>query len=273
MRQRQEVQALSRGLTLTDLPPERILDWEGCFNVRDLGGLPAADGSRLKWGALVRSDIPTRLTQAGREALVAHGITSIVDVRFAEELAEDDDRYPFLDATDGAPRRHHVPFHFSADDGPDAARHAAYAAAETRADLIRLDLDLNQSGITAAAAAIVDAQPGGVMVHCHAGKDRTGIIVGVILAFLGVPDDEIADDYALTQRTFAPLVEEWLDSETDDAAERERLVALAWPSREAMLSALEHLRARYRSAADYLRDGGMTDEQLDRLRSRLLEET
>ena len=65
VRQRQEVQALSRSLTLTETPSARILDWEGCLNVRDLGGLTTADGRTIRWGALVRSDIPTRLTDVG----------------------------------------------------------------------------------------------------------------------------------------------------------------------------------------------------------------
>ncbi len=258
-------------MTRTEPATSRILDWEGCFNVRDLGGLRTATGDRLRWGALVRSDLPTRLTGAGREALVAHGVRSIIDVRFAEELDADGGRYPFRDAGEDAPRRHHVPFHFSADDGPDSVRHAAYAAAQTRADLILLDLDLNQAGIGAAVAAIADAQPGGVMVHCHAGKDRTGIIVAIVLALLGVPDTDIAEDYALTQLTLAPLVEDWLNSLSQDPQERERLTALAWPSAEAMLAALEHLRTRYGGAADYLRAGGVTSEQLERLRTRLLE--
>ena len=55
--------------------PERILDWEGCFNVRDLGGLKAENGARIAWGALIRSDLPVRLTERGRQALLDHGVT------------------------------------------------------------------------------------------------------------------------------------------------------------------------------------------------------
>ena len=263
-------------MRLTDLHEQRILDWEGCFNVRELGGLPTAGGARIRWGALVRSDMPTRLTEIGRRSLIDHGITTIIDVRFHEELRDDGDRYPFRDedavANGPLPRHIHAPFHvWDEDIGPEPERTEAYRTAVDRSAVVRLDVDLNQTGIAAAAAAIADAQPGGVVIHCHAGKDRTGIIVAVILSFLGVPDDEIADDYALTQRTIMPLIEEWLDEMSQDPAERERLTALAWPSREAMLDALEHLRTKYRSAADYLRQGGVTDEQLDRLRKRLLE--
>ena len=70
-------------------PPDRRLDWDGCFNVRDLGGQLAAGRCTTRWGAIVRSDTTDRLTEAGWEALRAHGITTIVDLR---DAAERDDR-------------------------------------------------------------------------------------------------------------------------------------------------------------------------------------
>jgi protein tyrosine/serine phosphatase len=264
-------------LTSTHVPASRVLDWQGCRNVRDLGGLVAGDGKRIRWGALVRSDLPTRLTETGRRSLIEHGIKSIVDVRFADELVADGETYPFrgvagAESAEDHPQLFHTPFDFSADDGPDSARHAAYAAADTRAAIIRIDLDLNQPGIGKAVAAIADAPPGGVLIHCHAGKDRTGIIVALILSLLGAADDEIAADYALTQASLEGLLDEWLDQQSDDPQERKHLRDLIWPSAEAMLGALDHLRARYQSAADYLRGGGVTEQQIDRLRERLLED-
>ena len=62
------------------------LTWEGCSNVRDLGGLPTADGGETAYGAVVRGDCPDRLTAAGWEALAAHGIRTIVDLRNEDEL-------------------------------------------------------------------------------------------------------------------------------------------------------------------------------------------
>jgi protein tyrosine/serine phosphatase len=255
-------------------PPHaaRVLDWDGCFNVRDLGGLSTKDGHRLRWGALVRSDIPSRLTEKGRAALLAHGVGSIVDLRFAQEVEADRERYPFRDpAASGAPAYFHVPFAAWDEGGPDPFRVAAYEAATTRDEIIRLDLDLNRPGIAAAVTAIADAPPGGVLIHCHAGKDRTGIVVALVLALLDVADSDIADDYALTAATLTPLVEEWLDSLSDDPSERQRLVTLAWPTREAMLAALTHLRDRYGSASEYLAAEGVSPEQIQSLRDRLLE--
>ena len=101
VRQWQEVQALPLELrqhtTESALAgEERILDWEGALNARDTGGLPTADGRHIRSGALVRSDVLTRLTPSGRAALIDHGVRTVVDVRTSEEIGRDVD-YPFRD--------------------------------------------------------------------------------------------------------------------------------------------------------------------------------
>lgn len=263
-------------MTLPETSTSRILDWEGCFNVRDLGGLTTKGGGRTLIGALVRADVPTRLTPAGRAALVDHGVKTMVDLRFTHEVAIDWDIYPFQGPQDGPESvtvaYANVPFNTGRNAADDEGIHNAYRAATSRSELNRLDLDRNRPGIVAAVAAIANAAPGGVLVHCHAGKDRTGIVIALLLSLVGVSDDDIADDYARTAVNLEPLIVEWLDSVTDDATERERLRALAMPAREAMLDTLAHLCTRYESAETYLRDGGMSDAQIERLKARLLEE-
>jgi len=270
VRQRQEIQALPRSLTLTDIHDSRVLEWDGCFNVRDLGGLAAADGQHIRWGALVRSDLPCRLSQRGREELVGHGVRTIVDLRFPHEVASDWDSYPFKDGSDGIAYRN-VPFNTGRDPEQDDIVHAAYQAATSRAQLNRHDIDWNSVGIATAVAAVADAPEGGVLVHCHAGKDRTGAVIAVILPALGVSDDDIADDYSMTARWIEPLIVDWLDSTSQDPLERDRLRTLAMPAREAMLDTLDYLRQRHATAADYLVAGGATTTQLTRLNTRLVE--
>jgi protein-tyrosine phosphatase len=252
----------------------RALEWDGCLNVRDLGGLRTRDGRSLRRRALVRSDLLCRLTEAARKAPLDDGVRTIIDLRFADEAAADWDRYPYREwqtSTELSGVRYlNVPFHVRpASQHPDVDD--AYRAAANRRDLNRLDLDLGQSGAAAAVAAIADAQPGGVLIHCHGGKDRTGIVVAVVLSFLGVPAEDIASDYALTMINLEPLIVEWLDSVSLDPVERDRLRTLATPTRESMLDTLDYLRRRHGSAAAYLRGGGVTDEQLGHLRARLLE--
>jgi protein tyrosine/serine phosphatase len=259
-------------LTSTQRAASRILNWEGCFNVRDLGGLAAGRGHRLRWGTLVRSDLPVRLTDRGRQALVDHGVRLIVDLRFVDEVVVDWESYPFKgDEVTVGPAYRNVPFHQWGGNGPDEQHVALYRAAQSRGELIQLDLDLNRDGIAAAVAAIADAPEGAVLVHCHAGKDRTGVVVALILSLLGVSDSDIADDYTLTAQNLEPLILEWLNSMSDDPDERQRLREMAMPAHDAMLGGLAYLRSRYGSAEAYLRAGGVSDEQLATLRERLLE--
>jgi protein tyrosine/serine phosphatase len=253
-------------------PAERTLAWEGCFNVRDLGGLATADGRLTRRGALIRSDLLVRLSPAGRQALIAHGVRTIVDVRFPEEVAKDWDGYPFKpDGSDVSDPVAYVNAPFRTPLAEEGIR-LAYERAKSRSELNLLDLESGATGIAGIVAAIADASPGGVVVHCHAGKDRTGIVVALLLALVGVSDEAIADDYALTAANIEPLIIEWLKRTTDDEYQRVRLRDLAMPARETMLDTLAHVRRRYGSAESYLRAAGVTDDPLSRLRARLIEE-
>jgi protein tyrosine/serine phosphatase len=248
-------------------PHPRHLEWEGTINARDTGGLVTADGS-IKRGALVRSDLLNGLTPDGVAALTEHGVRTVIDVRVADEIADDWERYPLKgDAVVG-----YLNKPFRAEVGsemPDQIR-AVYRSAQSREEINRADLDFHRRGIAGIVAAIADAPPGGVLVHCHAGKDRTGIVIALALAAVGVRDSDIADDYALTELVLEPLIADWLDHMSQEPAERERLRRISVPSRAAMLDTLAYLREHYGGAERYLLDGGMTSEQLQRLRARLV---
>jgi protein-tyrosine phosphatase len=92
------------------------------------------------------------------------------------------------------------------------------------------------------------------------------------LSTLGVADEDIADDYALTALTIEPLIVEWLNENSKDEEERAHLRALAMPVREAMLDTLAYTRERHGSAEAFLVAGGMTAQQVGALRTRLLED-
>jgi protein tyrosine/serine phosphatase len=248
---------------------ERILDWEGALNARDTGGLPTADGRRIRPGALARSDVLTRLTPSGRRALVDHGVRTIIDVRTRQEIERDVD-YPFRDSpTEADPAYINVSFVVDLDEEQTARLHATLRSAWHLGELNKLDIDLHQSGVGAIAAAVADAAPGGVLIHCHAGKDRTGMSVGILLSLAGVADDDIADDYALTMRAYDKLIEEWI-AEVDES-DRDRMRQLARPTRESMLDMLAHLNERHGGAEQYLLGAGVTLDQLERIRRRLVE--
>jgi protein tyrosine/serine phosphatase len=106
-----------------------------------------------------------------------------------------------------------------------------------------------------------------VVVHCAAGKDRTGMLVAVLLETAGVPRRAIVDDYAASAGHLGiAVLLEGLDEEARRKAE-----AYAWSLPETLTAALEHLDERYGGAAAYLRDAcGLDDHELDAVRARLV---
>jgi protein tyrosine/serine phosphatase len=223
----------------------------------------------VREGALVRSDVLNDLTPNGVEALIEHGVRTVIDVRGANEVAESWQRYPIKG--DGTVGYLNLPFRAGLEQEELERVRAVWSSAGSREEFNRADLDFHRAGITAIVSAIADAPPGGVLVHCHAGKDRTGIVVALALAVVGVSDDEIAQDYALSELAMEQIMVEWLAHIGAPESEHERHWALAMPSREAMLDTLAYLRERHGGAERYLLDGGMTADQLQRLRARLVD--
>jgi protein-tyrosine phosphatase len=238
----------------------RLLAWEGLANARDLGGYPAAGGRETRWGAVVRSDSLAALTDAGRAALAAYGVRAVVDLRLPDELA----RHPNPYATPGD--------HAIAYTNVSILDPAAGFPPDTLtlADNYLWSLDRFAGLVAAAVSAVATAPEGGVLVHCAAGKDRTGLISALLLGLVGVADGTIAADYALTAELLRPRDQEWLEHGPGERADREALAARFAPTAEVMLAVLDGLRRRYGGVEQYLAAAGVSPADLDRLRDRLL---
>ncbi len=240
----------------------RHLDWPACQNARDLGGLLSADGRRIRWGALVRADVLTRLTAAGHRAVLAHGVRTVVDLRAPGELV----RMPSPFAND--PEVEYLPVPVQPDHDPEAGR--LMDATDDLVEVYRIIVDRYPAGFAAAARAVARARPGGVIVHCHAGKDRTGILVALVLGLLGVPRATMVRDYALTDRRLVRHYAAELAEVAHDPRRHARLRLFQHTRTSTMRGVLDHLTARHGGAAAYLRGGGLGDADAERLRARLL---
>ncbi len=239
----------------------RLLEWEGCLNARDLGGYETEDGRETRWGTVVRSDSPAALTEAGRAALAGYGVRAIVDLRLPAELA--DDPNPFAEPGDHGITYTNVSFIDPAAAPPDAVSTLAE-------DYLQM-LDRYRQGVAEAMAAIARAPDGAVLIHCAAGKDRTGLISALLLGLVDVPADTIAADYAMTAELLRPRERRWLESlPPEERAEREAMLARYAPTAEIMLQVLEGLGERYGGVEPYLRSTGLGQDDLDRLRDRLV---
>jgi protein tyrosine/serine phosphatase len=232
------------------------LTWSGCRNVRDLGGLPTADGGSVRPRALVRADSLTQLDEDGVAAVRAYVVSRIIDLRAG--AGDGSPPHPFAD--DDTYRS--VPW-IDVDREPERDP----AAERDLADLYRGSLDRNVVRVGAAVRAFTEAPPGPVVVHCAAGKDRTGMLVAVLLELAGVPREAVLADYALSADLLGIAeILDTLDEDTRRQAER-----YSWSEPETLQSALEHLDAVYGGARGYLRDAcGLSDAELDAARDRLV---
>ena len=241
-------------------PGTRQLGWEGCLNVRDLGGYPAAEGQETCWGAVVRSDNLSPLTEAGRDALRDYGIRSIIDLRMPEEAEQLPN--PFAEPGD-----HSITYANLSFINPDVPPPDEFT---TLADSYAGMLDRFQPEVSEIMSAIARAPKGGVLVHCHAGKDRTGLVSALLLELAGVDRETTSADYALSEECLRPLREKSLPDEPGERAERETELSKYSPRAEVMMEVLERLVQRYGGAEPYLLQSGVAPEDIARLRGRLL---
>jgi protein tyrosine/serine phosphatase len=232
--------------------PRRDLAWEGCFNVRDLGGLPLVGGGETRFGALVRSDNPGKLTEEGFAAMRAHGVRSVVDLRHESELAE----RPSIEFDDVV----NVPV---VDFGDDEFW-ARWRGVRDTPRFYESALERWPDRFAAAVSAVAHAPEGGVLVHCEVGRDRTGLVCALMLTVAGVPPEAIAEDYALSAERLAPLYAEWLRDQGLDEQTRARLERENVSEAAAMAYVLEQI-----DVEDYLLRAGVGDDDLQRIRERL----
>jgi protein tyrosine/serine phosphatase len=122
--------------------------------------------------------------------------------------------------------------------------------------------------VAAAIRAVADAPEGGVVIHCAGGKDRTGLLTALLLHVAGVGIDEIAADYALSEERLRPRHEQWF-AEAESEAELERMKRMSQTPAASIKGVFEELERRYGSVEGYLRQAGLTDDELDRARLRL----
>jgi hypothetical protein len=236
---------------------ERRLEWEGCVNVRDLGGHRTADGRVTAFGSVVRADVIRGLSDAGWEALVSHGVRTVVDLRFYKEVKADAPREVPVDVV-------HIPL---LDDRDVAAMEAIDSWSTTAGAYLEM-LERFPPNFAKAVTTIGRAPEGGVLVHCQGGKDRTGLVVALLLTLAGVPPEDIAADYGLSAVNLVRLTEEWIAAAGDED-ERERRRRISHGDPQAMLDVLAELEARYGSIRSYLLVAGARDDDLDRAVARL----
>lgn len=241
--------------------PPRYLGLEGTYNVRDIGGYRTVDGGTTRWRTLFRADSLHRLLPTAQETLLMHGVRTVLDLRRADEHQV---------APTALAHVPNVTYH-QISLLPDAPP-ARGVQPRPLLDLYRLILDERQGQMLLALRTLAAPTALPAVVHCSAGKDRTGLVIALLLSLLGVPPDTIVADYALSAQY---LVGTFIDEMRQRAARR----GIPWEwyqdqvvcAPEFMQQTLAYLDERYGGPLAYAHTIGLRDPECQRLRQRLVE--
>jgi protein-tyrosine phosphatase len=239
---------------------KRHIVFERLYNYRDLGGYRSADGRTVRWGRLFRSDSLGKLQGEDWDRFLALGVRTVIDLRYPWEVSR----------SGRVPSHQDVAYHnLSIEHGPydqaglspdvEPARFLAEKYTEVARDGVE---ELRR------ALEIIADETGPLVFHCHSGKDRTGFLAMLVLALVGVHEDDIVADFALTGLATERLVAEWHASYPD--------LTLRWPAygcapAEIMRLFLAALAAQYGSVHGYAAEQlGVDDDLVAALRGQLL---
>jgi protein-tyrosine phosphatase len=255
------------------------IDLEGAVNARDLGGLPGEDGRGTLGGRLLRSDNLQDLSPADVTKLVDDiGVRTVVDLRSSAEL-EAEGPAP-LDSVPGVRHAHH-PVLPELGSATDAIAEAMLTRMHRDRSSFPDDptcghylgyLEDRPDQVVAALESIARA-PGAVLVHCAAGKDRTGVVVALALAAAGVRPEAVVADYAATGDRVEAILGRLRKSRTyaRDIDSQPVVAHLARP--ETMAAFLQQMDVRYGGVVRWLADHGFGDDDLRLLRAKLRDDT
>jgi protein-tyrosine phosphatase len=252
------------------------IELDGAVNVRDLGGLVTADGGKTLGGRLMRGDNLQELSAADVAHLVDDiGLTTVVDLRSTAELAAEGPAP--LQAVRGV-RHVHLPVVPEEGKATDVVADVLLTREGTARSRYPADpmtghylgyLEDRPDQVVAAVRTIASSA-GPVLVHCAAGKDRTGVVVALALSVVGVRPEAIVADYMATGERTGPLLDRLRRSRTyaDDINSKPQAAHAPRPG--TMAAFLEQVDARYGGAGRWLADHGFGEDGPGLLRAKLL---
>jgi protein-tyrosine phosphatase len=235
-------------------PGQRLRAVPGLYNVRDLGGLPLVGGGATTYGRVIRGDSTRTALPETDATLLALGVRTVLDLRSQMETA-----------SQPGPLREHadVDWHNAemlTDDNdldPDLQRYG------TLRQVHRGILDRAGQGFRTLFAVLADSPQPVVYLHCHGGKDRTGLATAVLLRLAGVDDVAIAEDFALTGYCLAPYIAQQRAARIAKGGDVDRFDVLQDTGPAVILAALQYLDEEYGGPEGYLTAKGIRSEQME----------
>jgi len=244
-------------------PDPREWSLEGATNFRDLGGLVNRHGQAVRQHRVFRSDALARLTPADLDRLAGVSIRTLIDLRSPAEIA----RTGPSPLADRGTTVVHAPV-TDVDASPEAL------GDKPLAEMYAAFLMHGERSYRTVFGTLAVADDLPAVIHCAAGKDRTGVAVALLLRLLEVDDALIVDDYAITDRNMRRMIAGWVASNPELVSQAEGLKIpeqLIRAQAETMRTFLVTLDATYGSAEGYLRAAGVGRDEIAAIRNGLLD--
>ena len=239
------------------------LPLEGAHNVRELGGYPTASGRSTRYHRFLRSDALAFLTEADREFLYGYGVRAVLDLRGSAEALEQ----PDVEIAPDVAYANITLFDFDIADQEEFER-AAEAGEYTAYDVYE-EIISNTAAMGHALRFIADAPEGCVLFHCAVGKDRTGLIAYLLMALAGCDRWDCLASYASSRVNLmrVPWFEDLWRSDMS-GSRRGHLDS----NTDILEYAMEIVEREYGGIFQYVRSCGLSYEEIERLRARMLDE-
>lgn len=234
-------------------PFKRHLQLSGCFNLRELGGYVTTEGKSISWRTVLRGDSLHKLASESQQAIIGYGVKTIIDLRTPSEVNQE--RYPLSKS----PKINYLNLPLLEEKNFPQLRakktlleHNVFMLKE-RSPQIKQILETIASNQTA------------LVIHCAGGKDRTGIIIALLLAIANVPVATIAEDYALSEKYTQPLYAKIKQQAIQEGFDR---LLLSPP--QTMLDTLSYLNKHYGGINGYLQAIDIDNVTIKRLQTILI---
>ncbi|HRQ41206.1 MAG TPA: tyrosine-protein phosphatase [Chloroflexota bacterium] len=256
-------------------PPDRFLPLQGGINFRDIGGYETVDGRTIRWGLVYRAGVLSGLTPADQQYLGQFGIRLVCDLRTESEVQKRPDKLP------GNPECQWL--HLPIENMERSARlRGLVAVLFNRSQLdnlmdegyTRVMIDENGPLIGQALRLMVNATNRPIVIHCSAGKDRTAVIIALLLHILGVPQETILADYALSNLhydKFRAGIQQDLHRLERWGITVDHLQAVILVKATRLEKTWAHIERKYGSITGYLEEqAGISQQTMHQLRASLL---
>jgi protein-tyrosine phosphatase len=237
----------------------RFLNLDGLVNARDFGGLPLRHGGETHFGVMLRADAPLRISQRDLTTLSNMGLSTVIDLREAHEVADEPNALVGVDGFS----HHQVQLWRLIGE----ANYTPVDVYDISSFYLAL-LDHAGAGL-ARAASLAIAAPGVALIHCTAGKDRTGILSALLLESIGVTRAAVIEDFALTEDRIASIRQRLTAAAVARGEAASDFARLLGATPNLLAPALAHLDERYGGARPYLQLHGVSALELDELSERL----